>query len=142
MRFVVRWKGMTFRERINPRLRQATIVNAIGLAWFVGSILVGKALGPLWPMGVGSAVFPIIFVLQFWMYQCPSRCSNCGGLLSGFTWPGVYWRMNPLIKFCPYCAYSFHEEEDSELDSLPEVNQGLPANSSSHSNRAAFMSVL
>lgn len=100
---------MTGREQLSRRKRWAALATVGGLLLlFVGlgmlPFLAGEGVGG---PAITAVVVPgvVVFVgtvlaAQKFLYRCPWCRGNLGALLSQ---KGL-WRMDPKVRFCPYCG--------------------------------------
>ncbi|HYH65526.1 MAG TPA: hypothetical protein VD866_12590 [Urbifossiella sp.] len=100
---------MTGREQLNRRKRWAAggalagvaliVAGVVGLPLMAGAGVAGPAMAAAVVPGV--LVFVVVVVLgQQYLFRCPWCRGNMGPLMTNSGW----WRMNPKVRFCPYCG--------------------------------------
>jgi hypothetical protein len=114
------WRGedqtMTARSLLDRRIRKVYSIIFLGIALFVSAIFAHEALGvPDWvwvPGLIGFAVAWITMAGAYWFgfFQCP----YCQGKLTGLVMHSGRLRLDPRIRFCPYCGQDLDTEAPEE----------------------------
>jgi hypothetical protein len=104
---------MTGRERLNQRKRWVAGGAVGGLGLLAAGAAAGHALGDLPAAAFAAPGIVALLVLatagQRYLFRCPWCRGKLGTLLMHSGW----WRMDPKVRFCPYCGADFDDAVDA-----------------------------
>lgn len=108
--------GMTTRERLNRRKRLTAYGLLGGLATTCAGIAAALTIdgAPVVPLCLGGIVPLVGAVLASQGFAV--RCAGCAANLSTILMRGGGWRIDPKLRFCPYCAASLDAAPTDEPD--------------------------
>lgn len=114
---------MTARELINQRFRRVMLLIYTGFSLFIGAIASHEVLGlRAWVWIPGLVGFGIAWLTTMGAYVVGFRCPGCRGKLTPLLMQRGGLRMDPRIRYCPYCALAL----DSDITATgPQPNSPL-----------------
>ena len=78
----------------------------MGLALFIGAMVAHEALG----LGLGAGNRWVAWLTMMGAFVVGFRCPSCRGRLTPLLMQRGGLRMDPRIRFCPYCGQPFDSE--------------------------------
>jgi hypothetical protein len=102
---------MTARGVINQRFGAVMRVAYVGGGLFLVALVAHKGFGFsawVWVPGVCGFAVAWLTIAGTWMIGI--RCPNCDGRLTSLLMHSGGLRLDPAIRFCPYCKLDFDSE--------------------------------
>src|SRR5437867_5433156 len=108
---------MTARAMIDRRFRAVMRVVFVGFALFVAALVADKGLGmPEWVWVFGLAGFGVAWLTMMGAWIIGFRCPQCSGRLTPLLFYSGRFRLDPRIRFCPYCGKDLDSECEARAD--------------------------
>jgi hypothetical protein len=109
---------MTARDWLNRRQRRLSYVIIYGIVFWAVGTPIGVLLERVSIVAVAQSGFAVafvtIFVQLFWL-----RCPFCGYSIGYVLNQRGDFRIDPRVRFCPYCGGALDDE-------LPEASGNAP----------------
>ncbi len=104
---------LSAREIINSRVRLVMAIMYAGFGVGVLALVVPQALGSPPLVALAIAGLAVASLTMIGAYLLGIRCPRCQARLTDLLWGRPGLRIDPRIRFCPYCGVELDDEYDS-----------------------------
>lgn len=104
---------MTGRERLTREKQRLALAMLAGVGLMVAGLVAAQVFG-VRPLGAAAGVgVVVLFAAGVGAQVLGFRCPSCRGKLGTVLMHSGWWRMDPKVRFCPYCGAAFDDEPEA-----------------------------